>query len=184
MAPYQRIAYACYLLLPIYVILAFYFLPGYFPKWTLTVAYVLAGVLLAACVLEVALMIRDYRAGYFFPLRNATFFVTCFFFLALPLYGVFLLVSGEEFSPPTLLFIPALIFFGLRNLYYVRIDSVSFRGKVGLAGPVDIPLYEVQVEEERDDLLRISGASTDKEVRLLRAFFFPNHFKEIRKRLC
>jgi hypothetical protein len=70
----------------------------------------------------------------------------------------------------------------VRNLFRVKIDSVTLEAKTGFRSPTHVPLFEVANVEETEGGINIH-TTEGKEIRLLRAFFFPGIWKKLRERL-
>ena len=182
LAPYQKVAFVCYVFLPVYIVLHFYLLPGTLPGWTIQIAYVAAGFLVIAFGIEAWKLISDYRAGRLFPIRNATFFVTLFSLAAVPLLGLYFWSSGEEFSLPILLLIPVFLYYSVINLFYVRVDNVSLRARTGFRAPLDVPLFGLDRLEVGEEEIVVGGGE-GPGVRLLRGYFFPKDWQRLRARM-
>ncbi len=133
-------------------------------------------------VLEVWRLVTDYQKGFLFPLRNATFFLTLLSLVGLPLIGIYAAATGQALEPATLLLLPVFIFLLVRNLFRVRIDSVSLEAKTGFRAATFVPLFEIErvTQTEQGVTIRTTGG---KEIRLLRAFFFPAVWAKLTERL-
>ena len=140
-------------------------------------AAVLIGVLT-----ELYFYLRDYRAGVLFPMRNASLFILLLSVVGLPLYLIYLAISGQPPGPSTLLLVPVLLAFATRNLFRVRIDNLSVRAKTGFRAPIEVPLFRVEDVAMSDDRITITS-DTGRPIHLLRAFFFPRHWAGLVERL-
>ncbi|WP_116107110.1 hypothetical protein [Lewinella sp. IMCC34191] len=180
--PYQWLADAGSIALVIFVVVAYRFYPQSTPSWTFTLASLLAIAVLVAVVTELYLMYRDYRAGYFYPMRNASLFLLLLSLLAIPAYLLYAWVTGLYLGPATLLLIPVFLTLVTRNLFRVRLDSLSLRAKTGFRSPREVPLFNIEQVIVEDDKITVlpDGQSS---IHLLRVFFFPSHWEAIRTRL-
>lgn len=184
--PYQRIGW--YGSIALVITVAYYYqfrvgeLSGFWDAFfqTLMIGFSAAVLLMAA--LEISTLIKDYRSGYLFPMRNATFFVVCLSVIALPVIGLYQLFGGEGFHPSTVLLIPVFLWMCVRNLFRVKIDHVSFMAKTGFRPPLEVPLFRIASVTEDDRGINIT-TDEGKEVRLLRPFFFPVIWENLRERL-
>ncbi len=180
--PYQRVANVGSILLVAFVLAAYRFFPGQLPAWSFTLAWLVAALVLVSVLTELWLMGRAYRAGEFYPMRNASLFVLLFSLVGIPGYLIYTAATGQELGPTTLLLIPVFLAFAVRNLFRVHLDSISLRAKTGFRSPVEIPLFAIRSVEETEDKLVIH-ADGQRAVQLLRVFFFPTHWNELRDRL-
>ncbi len=182
MAPYQKVAFVCYLSLPVFIVVNYYLLPDRLPDWLGTIAWVLAGYLLIAFFVEGYLLVSDYLAGRLFPLRNMTFFVTVFSLVAVPLLGVFFWMRGEYYAAPTVLLIPVFFYYCVTHLHFVRIDKVSLQAKTGFGAPVDVPLFGLErIEVGEEEIVADAGSGVG--IRLLRGYFFKKDWQQLRRRM-
>lgn len=149
--------------------------------WMGFMAAVSFGVLLMVA-LEIWLLTTDYQKGYLFPMRNATFFLTILSVVALPLIGIYAAVTGQALEPSTLLLLPVFIFLLIRNLFRIKIDNVSLEAKTGFRAATYVPLFDIKNVTETEQGLTIETAE-GKEIRLLRAFFFPSVWIKLTERL-
>ena len=180
--PYQLVANVGSILLVVFVLAAYRFFPGQLPAWTFTVAWVVATGVLLGVLAELWLMWRAYRAGQFYPMRNASLFVLLFSIVGIPAYLIYAAATDQDLGPATLLLIPVFLAFAVRNLFRVQIDSLSLRAKTGFRAPVEVPLFAISSVEETDDKLVIHSDS-NRPIQLLRVFFLPAHWKALRDRL-
>jgi hypothetical protein len=180
--PYQWIADVGSVLLVGFVIAAYRFLPGRIPTWFFTLAYLVAAAVLAGALTELWLLIRDYRAGRLFPMRNASLFILLLTLVGLPLYLIYAAATGQNPGPSTLLLVPVMLTFAIRNLFRVRLDELSIRAKTGFRSPTEVPLFAVDdigITDDRITIFREGKAA----IQLLRVFFFPRHWTALRERL-
>ena len=180
--PYQWLADGGSIALVAFVIVAYRFFPQSTPSWTFTLASLLAILVLVAVVTELVLMFRDYRAGYFYPMRNASFFLLLVSLIAVPVYLVYAWITGLYLGPATLLLIPVFLTLVTRNLFRVRLDSLSLRTKTGFRGPREVPLFNIAEVTVTDDKITVHPDG-QPPIHLLRVFFFPAHWDAIRTRL-
>lgn len=180
--PYQLIADVGSVALVVFVILAFRFFPGEVPAWAFSLAYGVAALVLIGVVTELYFFWRDYRAGVLFPMRNASLFILLLCIVGLPLYLAYLAATGQPPGASTLLIVPVMLTFATRNLFRVRIDSLSVRAKTGFRAPIEVPLFRVEDVAVSDDRLIITS-DTGRPIHLLRAFFFPSHWAAIVEKL-
>ena len=180
--PYQWLADGGSIALVVFVIVAYRFFPQSTPSWTFTLASLLAILVLVAVVTELVLMFRDYRAGYFYPMRNASFFLLLVSLIAVPVYLVYAWITGLYLGPATLLLIPVFLTLVTRNLFRVRLDSLSLRTKTGFRGPREVPLFNIAEVTVTDDKITVHPDG-QPPIHLLRVFFFPAHWDAIRTRL-
>ncbi len=180
--PYQLVANVGSILLVAFVLAAYRFFPGQLPDWSFALAWVVSALVLAGLVAELWLMWRAYRAGEFFPMRNASLFVLLFSLVGIPGYLLYTAATGQVPGPATLLLIPVFLAFAVRNLFRVHLDSISLRAKTGFRSPVEIPLFAIRSVEETEDQL-IVQADGHRPVRLLRVFFLSAHWDVLRDRL-
>lgn len=137
---------------------------------------------LLMAVMEIWIMVTDYQEGHLFPMRNATFFLTGLTVIALPVLGIYAAATGQALEPSTLLLLPVFLFMLVRNIFRVKIDSVTLEAKTGFRSPTHVPLFEVANVEETEGGINIH-TTEGKEIRLLRAFFFPGIWKKLSERL-
>ena len=180
--PYQWLADAGSIILVVFVVVAYRFFPQSTPSWAFTVTSVLAVAVLVAVITELTLMFRDYRAGYFFPMRNASLFMLLLSLAGIPLYLLYAWITGLYLGPATLLLIPVFLTLVTRNLFRVRLDSLSLRAKTGFRSPREVPLFKVEEVSFEEDKITIHPDG-QPPIQLLRVFFFPVHWKAIRTRL-
>ncbi len=180
--PYQLIATVGSIGLVAFVLAAYRFFPGQVPDWAFTLAWCLAAAVLLGTLTELWLMWRDYRGGVLFPMRNASLFILLFSLVGLPAYLLFAWYTGRELGPSTLLLVPVFLAFATRNLFRVRLDNLSLAAKTGFRAPVEIPLFSISDVRLTDDRLTVQS-DDGRTVTLLRAFFLPSHWNELRGRL-
>ena len=180
--PYQLVATVGSVLLVAFVVAAYRFFPGTLPAWSFTLAWVVAALVLLATLTELYLLYRDYRAGYLYPMRNASLFILLFSVVGLPAYLIFAGVTGRELGPATLLLVPVFLTFATRNLFRVRLDSLTLQTKTGFRAPVEMPLFSISGVDVADDRITIQ-ADGRRPVQLLRVFFLRRHWEALRERL-
>ncbi len=180
--PYQWLADAGSVALVLFVVVAYRFLPQSTPSWMFTLFSLLAIAVLVAVLTEVFLMIRDYRAGYFFPMRNASLFVLLLSLAGIPLYLIYAWVTGLYLGPATLLLVPVFLTLATRNLFRVRLDNLSLRAKTGFRAPKEIALFNITEVDLGEDKI-IIRSDHQPPIQLLRVFFFPSHWNDLRIRL-
>ena len=180
--PYQYLADVGSIALVLFVVAAYRFFPGSVPDWAFTLAAVAAVGVLVCVVTELYLMYRDYRQGHFFPLRNASFFVLLLSLGGIPLYLLYAWFTGAYLGPATLLLVPVFLTLTTRNLFRVRLDSLSLRAKTGFRSPREVALFNIDEVEQNEDRITVR-ADGQTPIVLLRVFFFPAHWEAIRGRL-
>lgn len=180
--PYQLIGWVCSLLVVGLVFYFYRFADGQISGFWMGLMMALSFAVLLMAALEIWNMVADYQAGYLFPMRNATFFVVCLSVVALPVLGIYGMVTGQALQPSTSLLIPVFLFMAVRNLFRVRIDGVTLEAKTGFRAPLYVPLFEVEKVEETDMGILIA-TTQGKEIRLIRAFFFDSIWVRLRERL-
>ncbi|MGB3800462.1 MAG: hypothetical protein WA952_11670 [Lewinella sp.] len=180
--PYQWLADIGSVVLVAFVVAAYRFFPQSTPSWTFTLASILSIVVLVAVVTELYLMYRDYRAGYFYPMRNASLFVLLLSVIGIPAYLLYAWVTGMYLGPATLLLIPVFLTLVTRNLFRVRLDGLSLRAKTGFRSPREVPLFNIAEVIFQDDKITVRPDG-HPPIHLLRVFFFPSHWHAIRTRL-
>ena len=181
--PYQLVADIGSIALVLFVILAYRFLPGRVPEWAFGIAYGVSVTVLVSVLTEIVLLLRDYRAGLLYPMRNASLFIFLLSVVGLPLYLIYLFVSGQPPGASTLLLVPVLLAFATRNLFRVRIDALSVLAKTGFRGPTEVPLFRIDEVRETDARIEIT-ADGYRPIYLLRSFFFPRHWAAIREKIA
>ncbi|NJB87412.1 hypothetical protein GGR26_003192 [Lewinella marina] len=180
--PYRLVATVGSILLIAFILAAYRFFPGQLPGWSFALAWVVAALVLLGTLAELWLMWRDYRAGFLFPMRNASLFILLFSLVGLPAYLVFAGVTGRDLGPSTLLLAPVFLAFATRNLFRVRIDQLSLLAKTGFRAPVEVPLFRITDVAVTDDRITIESDG-QRPVQLLRVFFLPGHWRQLRERL-
>lgn len=182
--PYQWLADLGSIILVLFVVAAYRLFPAVTPSWAFTLAALLAIAVLVAIGTELYLMFRAYRAGQFFPMRNASFFVLMLSLVGLPLYLLYAWASGAYLGPATLLLVPVFLTLTTRNLFRVQLDSLSLRAKTGFRSPREVALFNIQDVRVEDDKIVVLPDGGDPPIQLLRVFFFPAHWEAIRSRLA
>ena len=124
----------------------------------------------------------DWQAGHLFPMRNATFFVVGLSIVALPLLGVYAAVTGYSIGAFNLLLIPVFLWMAVRNLFYVKIDSVLLEVKNGFRPAQTVPLFDVRQLVDNDSNLVVKPTE-GRDILLLRPFFFPGVWSRMVARL-
>jgi hypothetical protein len=180
--PYQLIGWGNSIVLVIMVGFFYQFNEGRVSGFAMGIMAVSSFAVLLMATLEIWNLVTDYQKGHLFPMRNATFFLTGLTIIGLPILGVYGAVTGQALEPSTLLMVPVFLFMLVRNLFRVKIDSVAFEAKTGFRTPTYVPLFEITKVEESAGGIHVHTAG-GKEVRLLRAFFFPAIWKKLRERL-
>ncbi|MBB4079001.1 hypothetical protein GGR28_001618 [Lewinella aquimaris] len=180
--PYQLIANVGSILLVMFVIAAYRFLPGRMPEWGFSLAWVVAGLVTASLAIELWLLWRDFRSGVLFPMRNASLFILLLSVVGMPTYLIYLLFTGQDPGPSTLLLLPVFLAFAVRNLFRIRIDNLTLRAKTGFRSPVEFPLFDITAVEQDDRSITVQSEN-GRTVRLLRAFFFPGHWERLSTKL-
>lgn len=181
-APYRTTADVGSVLLVLFVIAAYRFFPGRLPGWSFTLAYIVSVLVLTGVLTELYFYLRDYRAGLLFPMRNASLLILLLSVIGLPLYLVYLLSTGQNPGPSTLLLVPVLLTFATRNLFRVRIDNLSVRAKTGFRAPIEVPLFRIEDVVVREDRITVTSG-TERPIHLLRSFFFSKHWARIVEKL-
>ena len=141
--PYQLVADVGSVILVVFILVAYRFLPGAVPNWAFALAWVVAAAVLVGVLTELYLFYREYRAGVLFPMRNASLFILLLSVVGLPLYVAYNFATGQYLGPSTLLLIPVLLAFATRNLFRVHLDTVTLRAKTGFRSPVEVPLFQL-----------------------------------------
>ncbi len=186
MPPYQRIGWLASGLLV--GLVTYYYqlragpLGAFWNSFVLALLFGSALAVLLMAGLEIAGLVREYRQGTLFPLRNATFFVVCLSVVALPGLAVYGLLGGAGLHPSTYPLLPVFLWMFLRNLFLVKIDGVGLETKLGFRAPEYVPLFhitDVRQEEHRTTITTSAG----KRIELLRAFFFPAIWARMQVRL-
>lgn len=180
--PYQLIGWGGSILLVILVGYFYQFQDGLVGGFWMGLMSAVSFAVLLMAVLEIWMMVTDYQKGHLFPMRNATFFLTGLTIIGLPILGIYGALTGQALEPSTMLVVPVFLFMLVRNLFRVKIDSVAFEAKTGFRSPTYVPLFEVSNVEENEGGVNIRTAG-GKEIRLLRAFFFPGMWKKLLERL-
>lgn len=180
--PYQLIGWGGSILLVILVGYFYQFNDGRVGGFWMGLMAATSFAVLLMAVLEIWTLVTDYQKGHLFPMRNATFFLTGLTVIGMPILGVYAAVTGQAIEPSTLLLIPVFLFMLVRNLFRVKIDSVSLEAKTGFRAPTYVTLFNVTKVEESEGGITIQ-TSEGKEIRLLRAFFFPGIWDKLRERL-
>jgi len=132
--------------------------------------------------LEAYRLYKDYDEGYLFPMRNLTFFIVCLSFVALPVLGIYGMVTGSTLGAANTLLVPVFLWLIINNLFYVRLDSVGIASKSGFFTSKYVPLFEITEVKESDGSLVVSQAE-GPDIRLFKAFFFSAGWETIRERL-
>jgi uncharacterized membrane protein YobD (UPF0266 family) len=181
-APYKVIGWISSLVVVVGVFYVSQFQEGRFPSVLLgfLVGCSLAALLMFA--LEVYRLYKDYDAGYLFPMRNLTFFIVCLSFVALPVMGVYGMVTGTTLGTANTLLVPVFLWLVVNNLFYVRLDSVGLESKSGFFTSRYVPLFEITKVEASDGSLIVSQTE-GPNIRLFKAFFFSAGWAAIRTRL-
>jgi len=108
--------------------------------------------------LEAYRLYKDYDEGYLFPMRNLTFFIVCLSFVALPVLGIYGMVTGSTLGAANTLLVPVFLWLIINNLFYVRLDSVGIASKSGFFTSKYVPLFEITEVKESDGSLVVSQA--------------------------
>lgn len=180
--PYQLIGWGGSILLIILVGYFYQFKDGRVGGFWMGLMSATSFVVLLMAVLEIWKLVTDYQQGHLFPMRNATFFLTILTIIGLPILGIYGAATGQALEASTMLLVPVFLFMLVRNLFRVRIDSVAFEAKTGFRAPAYVPLFEISKVEETESGISIQ-TNGGKEIRLLRAFFFPAIWEKLRERL-
>ena len=180
--PYQLVADVGSVVLVVFILVAYRFLPGAVPNWAFALAWVVAAAVLVGVLTELYLFYREYRAGVLFPMRNASLFILLLSVVGLPLYVAHHFATGQYLGPSTLLLVPVLLAFATRNLFRVHLDTVTLRAKTGFRSPVEVPLFQLEEVAVSDDRITITSARA-RPIVLLRAFFFRRHWQSLVQKL-
>ncbi|MEO0731738.1 MAG: hypothetical protein AAFZ52_02815 [Bacteroidota bacterium] len=189
MPPYRKIGWACVFILLLGII--FFYEGAYFPERmserSLAIArgavVVVSVVLALMCTLALGILLRDYRRGHLFLLRNISLLL---FGLAgvviIPAILIYEIVTGSYVDPRTLLIIPMALWMLIQNLSWVLIDNVRFLVRMGMADGLEAPLFRISqvTEDERGLKVVIDGG---EPIPLLRAFFSAKVWTRLRARL-
>lgn len=181
-APYKTIGWISALVVIIGVFYVSQFMDGQFPTVLLGFLVACSVAVLLMFALEVYRLYNDYDAGYLHPMRNLTFFVVCLSFIALPVLGIYGMVTGNTLGAANTLLVPVFLWLMVNNLFYVKLDSVGLESKSGFFTAKYVPLFEVTGVEESEGSLIVSQAD-GPDIRLFKAFFFSEGWNTIRERL-
>ncbi|WP_020568463.1 hypothetical protein [Neolewinella persica] len=180
--PYQLIGWGGSILMVILVGFFYQFQDGRVSSFWMGLMSAISFAVLLMAAMEIWILVTDYQKGHLFPMRNATFFLTGLTVISLPVLGIYAAVTGQALEPSTLLLLPVFLFMLVRNLFRIKIDSVALEAKTGFRSPTYVPLFNVANVEETEGGINIR-TTEGKEIRLLRAFFFPRVWKKLRERL-
>ena len=181
-APYKTIGWVCSLLVIIGVMYATQFADGQFPTVLLGFLATCSFAVLLMFALEAYRLYKDYEEGYLFPMRNLTFFIVCLSFVALPVLGVYGMVTGSTLGAANTLLVPVFLWLVVNNLFYVRLDNVGLESKSGFFTSKYVPLFAITEVKESEGSLVVSQEE-GPDVRLFGAFFFGAHWATLRERL-
>lgn len=181
-APYKMIGWASSLLVIVGVVYVSQFTEGHFPSILLGFLATCSVAVMLMFLLETYRLYNDYEAGHLFPMRNLTFFIVCLSFIALPVLGVYGMVTGTTLGAANTLLVPVFLWLIVNNLFYVRLDSVGLASKSGFFTSKYIPLFEITEVKESEGSLVISQAE-GPDIRLFSAFFFGKNWATLRDRL-
>ncbi|MEL6273855.1 MAG: hypothetical protein AAFU03_01960 [Bacteroidota bacterium] len=178
--PYQRLArFLAIVLLFVLIYLQASIRPL---EWVITLAYTITVPILAAFLLDCYFLIRDFRRGDLFLIRNLTLLVVAFTIIAIPVYLIQGLVIGRSMAPSSWIILSLALYLSVQSLFHVRLDNVSLRLKTGFVPSLELPLFSfrsVQVGEDFIDLKLENG----QQRRLRRSYFFPKDWKRLQERL-
>lgn len=149
--------------------------------WILGLAIFCAVVVLLMAILEIGLLMVDYRKGHLFPLRNTSLYLAVFTVVALPILAAYkaFFAGGIDFW---VFLYPVLMFILPQSVMNVRLNDVLLETKTGVGEPVAIPLFSIQsVKEEPDGVTVLTNE--EKEVVLLKQYFFAGDFARMRDQL-
>lgn len=180
--PYKTIGWINALVVVAGVFSVFQFTDGRFHPAVLGFLAVSSVAVLLMFALEVYRLYTDYTAGFLFPVRNLTFFIVCLSFVALPVMGVYGMVTGNTLGAANTLLVPVFLWLVASNLFYVKLDDIGLESKSGLLTSRYVPLFDITKVEESEGALVVSQAE-GPDIRLFRAFFFDAHWKVLRERL-
>lgn len=158
------------------------FAEGRFPPILLGFLATCSVAIMLMFALEAYRLYKDYDEGYLFPMRNLTFFIVCLSFVALPVLGIYGMVTGSTLGAANTLLVPVFLWLIINNLFYVRLDSVGIASKSGFFTSKYVPLFEITEVKESDGSLVVSQAE-GPDIRLFKAFFFSAGWETIRERL-
>lgn len=181
-APYKKIGWISSFVIVAGVFYTSQFMEGQIPSALMGFLVASSVALLLMFSLEVYRLYTDYDAGHLFPMRNLTFFIVCLSVIALPVLGVYGMVTGNTLGAANTLLIPVFLWLMVNNLFYVRLDSVGLESKSGFFTSKFVPLFEITGVEENGGSLTVSQRE-GPDVRLFKAFFFPAGWEAIRERL-
>ena len=145
-------------------------LPVGLPTWLGHIGTGLAIVVGLAFLLNLWLMIRDWRADHLFIIRNSTFYTGILTALIL----AWLLLRGQSgnelFASLRWWLAPLLLFHYLQQLSYVRFDAVRLDIKMGLSKAESIALF--QLEDVNISLTNVELMLRDsRHYTLLKSYF-------------
>jgi hypothetical protein len=179
--PYRKIGGIFSAILIALLVYARFALQAELDGWVLGVAICCAIVVLLMAILEIGLLVTDYRKGHLFPLRNTSLYLAIFTVVALPMLAAYkaFFAGGIDFW---VFLYPVLMFILPQSVMNVRLNNVLLETKTGVGEPVAIPLFSVRsVKEEADGVTVLTNE--EKEVVLLRQYFFAGDFARMRDQL-
>lgn len=181
-APYKTIGWINAFVVLIGVFYVSQFMDGRFHPAILGFLIASSVALLLMFALEIYRLYKDYSAGHLFPVRNLTFFIICLSFIALPVLGVYGMVTGTTLGAANTLLVPVFLWLVANNLFYVKLDSIGLESKSGLLTSKYVPLFDITGVEESEGSIIISQEE-GPNIRLFKAFFFSASWETIKERL-
>jgi len=179
--PYRKIGGIFSAILIVLLVYARFALQTVLSGWALGLAIFCAVVVLLMAMLEIGLLIMDYRKGHLFPLRNTSLYLAIFTVVALPLLAAYKAFFAGGIDIWVFLY-PVLMFILPQSVMNVRLNDVLLETKTGVGEPVAIPLFSIQsVKEEADGMTVLTNE--EKEVVLLKQYFFAGDFARMRDQL-
>ena len=178
--PYQRLAR---LLAIILLFVLIYLQASPRPAgWMITLTYALTAPILAAFFLDSYFLIRDYRRGDLFLIRNLTLLVVAFTIVAIPVYLIQGIIINRPLAPSSWVILSLAIYLSVQSIFHLRLDNVSLRLKTGFVPSLEIPLFTLQSVEVDEDFIDLK-LEDGQQRRLRRRYFFANDWRRLRERL-
>jgi len=178
--PYQRLAR---LLAIILLFILIYLQASPRPnEWIITLAYALTAPILAAFVLDSYFLVRDYRRGDLFLIRNLTLLVVAFTVVAIPVYLIQGLLINRPLAPSSWVILSLAIYLSVQSIFHLRLDNVSLRLKTGFVPSLEIPLFTLRSVDLSEDFIELK-LEDGQQRRLRRRYFFPHDWQRLKERL-
>lgn len=152
------------------------------PAELIIAGYATATVVSLAAIAELFGLIRDYRAGHWFPLRSTSFLTAIIAWIGLPAYLIFTVVA-DSLEESTVWIAAAMLFVSVTGLSALRLSEVELQLKLGFKPRFSSPLFSVESIESDEHSILVSTAEGEN-LRLLRTMFFSSHWQRISQRLA